>query len=331
MLFPPFRSIVAKHLREDPNLTPESMKGSFFLDFIRSLPRHPEHTFVFVIDALDECGDTRSRLVPLKVLTNAAAQAPWLKMIITSRTEVDIQHFFGTLTPSTYFPYDLRTFARSQFDFVASFWHLNTPWPKESDFNRVISRANGLFIFIKTLFLALERCKDPEESLKEVLQDSAETGLESLYELYSSILKAQIMHNNAEFQRMIDVLLATSPYRALCDETIAELAGVKPYLVKRWIDALSSLLYRDEAANQGIRVRHLSVHGFFVSNYCEYKVNVRDADVQLGIACITTMVTQLRFNICKLEDSRLANADTEELPSRVKENVSDPLQYSCLY
>jgi len=341
ILFPPFRVIVAKHLRDDPHLTPESMKGSLLLDLIRSLPRHPEHTLVFVIDALDECGDPRSRPDLLKVLTDAASQAPWLKIIITSRIEVDIQHFFDTLSQSTYFPYDLamdqdasadlRTFARSQFDFVASVWHLNTPWPEESDFNRVISRANGLFIFIKTLVLVLERCNDPEESLKGALQDSAETGLESLYELYSSILKAHIMRNNAEFERMIEVLVATSPYRALCDETIAELAGVKPNLVKRWVDALSSLLYRDEAANRGIRVRHSSVYDFFVSNHCDYQVNVLHADVQLGLACLQTMVMQLRFNICKLEDSRLANADIQDLPSRVKQSISDPLQYSCLH
>ena len=341
MLFPPFRTIVAKHFREDPNLTPESMIGSLFLDFIRSLPRHPEHTLVFVIDALDECGDPRSRPDLLRVLTNAAAQAPWLKIIITSRTEVDIQHFFDTLTQSTYFPYDLatdqdasadlQTFARSQFDSVASAWHLNTPWPEESDFNKVIFRANGLFIFIKTLILALEHCEDPEETLKGALQDPAETGLESLYELYSRILKTRIMHKNAEFQCMIGVLLATSPYRAICDETIAELAGVKPNLVKRWVDALSSLLYRDEAANRGIRVRHLSVYDFFLSDYCDYQVNIRYADVQLGVACLKTMVTQLCFNICKLEDSRLANADIQDLPSRVKQYISDPLQYSCLH
>jgi hypothetical protein len=91
IIFPPFRTIVAKHLRDDPNLTPGSMKGSLFLDFIRSLPSHPEHTLVFVIDALDECGDAQNRPGLLKVLTDAAAQAPWLKIIITSRTEVDIQ------------------------------------------------------------------------------------------------------------------------------------------------------------------------------------------------------------------------------------------------
>jgi len=97
------------------------------------------------------------------------------------------------------------------------------------------------------------------------------------------------------------------------------------------VDALSSLLYRDEAANRGIRVRHLSVCDFFLSDRCSYQVNVRDADVQLGIACLRVMTTQLRFNICKLEDSRLANSDIRDLPSRVKQNISDSLQYSCLH
>ena len=341
MIFPPFRTIVTKHLHDDPNLTPESMEGSLFLDFIRSLPSQPEHSLVFVIDALDECGDAKSRPRLLKVLANAAAQASWLKIIITSRTEVDIERFFGTLTQPSHISYDLATdqdasadlrdFAQGLFESVASDWHLDTPWPKESDFDRVISRANGLFIYIKTLVLALEHCKDPEESLKGALQDSAATGLESLYTLYSNILKVQIVHKEPEFQRMIDVLLATSPYRALCDETIAELAGVKPNLVKKWVDALSSLLYRDEAANGGIRVRHLSVYDFFVNDCCDYQVNLRDTDVQLGIACLKVMTTQLRFNICNLEDSRLANADIKDLPSRVKQNITDALQYSCLH
>ena len=140
------------------------MEGSLFLDFIRSLPRHPEHTLVFVIDALDECGDVQSRPNLLEILTNAATQAPWLKIIVTSRTEVDIQHFFGTLAQSSYLPYDLatdldasadlHTFARAQFDLVASNRNLDTPWPEESDLNKVISRANGLFIFVKTLVLS---------------------------------------------------------------------------------------------------------------------------------------------------------------------------------
>ena len=341
IIFPPFGTIVAKHLRDRTNITPEWIKGTLFLNFIRSLPRHPNHTLVFVIDGFDECGDDRSRPRLLKVLTDAAAQAPWLKIIVTSRADVDIQRFFDTLTQTSYLSHDLatdqdaiadlRTFARSQFDLVADLWYLGTPWPKESDFNKVISRANGLFIFVKTLALALERCEDPEVGLEAALQESVGTGLESLYELYSSILEAQMVHNKPEFQRMIGVLLTATPYRALCDETIAELAEVKPNLVKKWVGALNSLLYQDEAPDRGIRVRHLSVYYFFVSDRCSYQVNMRHADAQLGIACLRVMTTQLRFNICNLEDSRVANADIKDLPSRVKQNISDALQYSCLH
>jgi len=339
--FPPFRSIVANRLRSDPNLTSKSMKDGLFLDFVRNLPRHPKHTLVFVIDALDECGDDQNRPVLLKVLTEAAFHAPWLKIIVASRPEDEIQDFFNRLPQPSYSRYDLatdqeagadlQTFTRSQFDLVAKKWCLPIPWPEQSLFDGVISRANGLFIFIKTLVLTLRQCEDPEKTLKAALQDSVGTGLKPLYNLYSSVLKAQTVPSNAEFRRAIGVLLAVAPYRTLCEESIAELAGVRSNLVKKWVNDLSSLLYRDEAANGGVRVRHLSISDFFVSDHCAYQVNLEEANVQVGIACLKTMVEQLRFNICKLEDSRLANTDIHDLTSRTNEHISDALQYSSLY
>jgi hypothetical protein len=341
IIFPPFRSIVADRFRNDPNLAPESMTYYLFLEFIRKLPRHPQHTFVFVIDALDECGDYRTRPGVLKALTDAAAQAPWLKVIITSRPEADIQSFFTAPTQSAHARYDLatdkgasndmRTFARNEFDLVASRWHLSTPWPENSLFDKIISQANGLFIFIKTVVLSLEHCKDPIEALEAVLQDSAGTSLNSLYGLYSRILEARVAPGDADFQRVVGVLLTTAPNHSLRDETIAELVGIRPYRVRKWVDDLGSLLYRDDGANGGIRVRHLSISDFFVSDRCDYQVNVQDAQVQTGIASLKTMVQQLRFNICGLEDSRLANKDITNLSSRINENISGALQYSSLY
>ena len=342
-IFPPFRNLVADCLRNDRNLTSKTMKHSLFLDFICNLPRQPKRALVFVIDALDECGDDQSRPALLKVLIDAAAQTQWLKIIITSRPEDDIQRCFDALTRSSLVSYDLakdqeasddlRCFAQRQFDLVASKWYLSTPWPEEALFDNVISQANGLFIFIKTIVLALEHCDDPTESLKAALQDSAGTGLKSLYGLYYNILKVRIVHSNAEFRRLIGVLLTTAQHRPLCEETVAELAGVKPNLAKKWVDDLSSLLYRDDGANGGIRVRHLSIADFFLSDDCpcDYQIDLQNTNLQLGVACLKTMICQLRFNICKLEDSRRANADVEELPSRIKENISDSLQYSSLY
>jgi hypothetical protein len=336
---PHFRRIVAERFRSNPNLTTESMEDSLFLDFIRSLPRHSnEHPLVFVIDALDECGDTQSRLDVLKALTDAAAQAPWLKIIVTSRPEADIQRFFkgpARLSHSSYdlatdqgASDDLRTFARSQFDLVASQWHLPTSWPEEPDFNRVISRANGLFIFIKTLILDLKKCPEAEESLKETIQGPTGFGLESLHGLYSSILKA---HSNISGFWRVVIVITTAQYRPLCTEPIAELAGVKPNLVETLVDALNSLLYRDEGANGGIRVRHLSISEFLLHHCCHYQVHLREAHVQQGISCLETMIKQLHFNICKLEDSRLPNAEVKDFESRIEQNISDALQYSSFY
>jgi hypothetical protein len=136
---------------------------------------------------------------------------------------------------------------------------------------------------------------------------------------------------NAKFQRVVGVLLTTASNHSLRDEAIAELAGVGPKLVRKWVNDLSSLLYRDDGANGGIRVRHSSISDFFLSDRCDYQVNLQDEHVQTGIASLHTMVQQLRFNICGLEDSRLANKDIANLPSRIEENISDALQYSSLY
>ena len=343
IIFPPFRSIVAERLRKDPNVTPDSMKYTFFLDLVRRISRLPQRTLIFVIDALDECGNPQSRPSILRALTDAATDAPWLKIIITSRPEADILHFFNSPTHSSHLRYDLTTdqettsdlriFARARFDTVALGQCIESPWPEQLLFDAVISRAAGLFIFVETIALALEHCDDPTGYLKGTLQDSAGTRLTSLYKLYSSILNARRVRNDADFQQMIGVLLAAAPHRALRDETIADLAGVRPNLVKMWVADLSSLLYRDEGANGGIRVRHLSISDFFLNNEChnDYHIDIGAANTHLGTACLKTMVEQLRFNICKLEDSRLANADVHDLPSRIKENMSDTLQYSSVY
>src|SRR6266404_1800429 len=299
--FLPFRSVVAERLRNDPHLTSGSMKHSLLLDLIRKLPRPPQRTLVFVIDAVDECGNPLSRPGILKALTDAAAHIPWLKIIITSRPEVDIHRFFDSLVGSSHervdltadkeAPSDLRIFAQIRFRTVASNRFLPSPWPEPALFDRVISRAAGLFIFIETIARALELCGDPTEHLRATLEDSAGTGLTSLYALYSSILKTRIVHSTAEFRRMIGVLLTAAPHRPLCEETIAELAGVRLDLVKTWVADLGSLLYRDEGANGGIRVRHLSISDFFLSNDChrDYHVDLRGANADLGIACLRTM------------------------------------------
>ena len=286
IIFPPFRRLVAERLRNDPNLAPGSMKNSLLLELVHKLLRLPKRTPVLVIDVFDKCGDNRSRPGILRVLTDAATHAPWLKVIITSRPEFDIQNFFSGLSQSSNLQYDLtadqettsdlQIFAQARFNTVAEDRCIEGPWPEKSLLDGVISQAAGLFIFAETIALALERCDDLTEYLRATLQHSAGSGLTSLYKLYSSIVSARRVQKNAEFRRVIAVLLAAAPHRPLCDKTIATLAGVPPDLVGTWAADLSSLLYRDEGANGGIRVRHLSISDFFLRDEChpDYHVNL---------------------------------------------------------
>ena len=228
------------------------MKELLILDFFQNLPHCPSHFLVFVIDAFDECGNHHSRSAILRLLTSTAARVSWLKVIITSRPKANIQCFFDRLTQPSCLQYDLakdneanhdlQTFAQSELDQIAQQWYLPAPWPEKLLFDRLIYQVNGLFIFIKTLILALERCVNPTNFLKATAEEAG-AGLKPLYALYSHILNSRIVDCSAKLQQVIGVLLIVAPYRILCEETIAELAGVEPNLIKKWVDDLSSLLY----------------------------------------------------------------------------------------
>jgi hypothetical protein len=77
----------------------------------------------------------------------------------------------------------------------------------------------------------------------------------------------------------------------------------------------------------------LSISDFFLSDECpcDYQINLNEVNMRLGITCLKMMVDHLRFNICELEDSGLTNSDVEDLQSRIKQNIPDPLNYSALY
>ena len=125
------------------------------------------------------------------------------------------------------------------------------------------------------------------------------------------------MPKDAEFQWMIGVILITALYCTLCEDTVAELAGVRPNLIWKWVDDLGSLLYRDEGANGAIRVWHLSISDFFINNdcCCDYQVNIMETNLHLRLTCLTMMIDQLalfqylqawRFLSCKCGCERFA-------------------------
>jgi WD40 repeat protein len=62
-----------------------------------------------------------------------------------------------------------------------------------------------------------------------------------------------------------------------------------------------------------------------------FYVDLSDARHQLTHSCLGLMLDDLKFNICKLDSSYLANSDVPDLESRIATYIPSALPYACIY
>jgi hypothetical protein len=328
----PYRKLVAQALQDDPQLNPESRRGETLFSLLESVPKRPSRILVVVIDALDECGDsgTRSRL--LTCLLEACSRVSWIKVIITSRPEHDIKSFFEQnlisrrdIAEDNQTRDDIQLFTRHRMTSIAT-------RRGEELLTQITDHSDGLFIFAETLCRFVDG-HNPNALLARALDGRLREAKSGLYQLYSTAILSSIGESKDEFHSLAQAFVVVATYRPLPDETLASLVGLEHGVVRSLVDGLSSILYRDRSSNGGIRVRHLSVIDFLTGPECpeELRIDIQDANGQLGHRCLITMAKQLEFNICKLETSCLLNAEIRDLDDRVQEKISDALQYSCMH
>ncbi|KIM25617.1 hypothetical protein M408DRAFT_26159 [Serendipita vermifera MAFF 305830] len=315
--------------------------GELFVNTLKTLRTHPPRTLVLVIDALDECGEPATRRLLLEQLVEACKQNHWLRLIVTSRPEHDIQAFFNEncvsgrdLSQDDQDRNDIRHFTETRMKWVANKQHQN---PKqligEGRLGRIVNRSGGLFIFVETLSRYLVGYRDPKPPLNRLLQGPSEEASVELHKLYLAAIELHIKAEEAEFRLVTRVVIGVAPHRALCDESIAAFTGVELASISSWVDDLGSLLYRDKSVKNGIRVRHTSILEYLIGSFCplDFRVDLKLANIELSTYCLQAMITGLRFNICGLETSYLPNSGIKDLKERVERSISDILQYSCLH
>jgi hypothetical protein len=340
----PFKKVIAERLRDDEHLNRNSAGYTLFSKLIDSLQASPPNTFVLVIDALDECGDSQGRNSILTSLFNACSRVNWLKVIITSRQEQDIESSFKRLEHTCRYlskdlkeddktEEDIRLFVQTKFSLIASEHYLEQDWPGDARKDSIVSRSGGLFIFVDTLYRLLNEDLEPDERLNQTLSSTSGDALAGLYTLYSRAIESRVGKNKQLFREVIGTVIVVGQYRPLCDDSVAHLTGRSPNVVKALVDKLSSLLYRETITNGGIRVRHLSIIDFLTGPECptELRVDPEQANRSVGISCITIMTQSLEFDICELDSSLQSNEEIKDMEDRITRKIPDVLQYSCIY
>src|SRR6266704_588518 len=109
-----------------------------------------------------------------------------------------------------------------------------------------------------------------------------------------------------------------------------------PESVRGMLYRLSSLLSNVNSCDQQnlpIVLLHTSFRDFLTNEEKsgDFYVDLGHSHRCLAYSCLDLVLYDLKFNICNLESSYLANSDVQDLKSRIAEHIPPALLYACRY
>ncbi|KAI4599619.1 hypothetical protein KJ359_001716 [Pestalotiopsis sp. 9143b] len=188
---------IAEHVQgaldADPSLLSKTMRTQFeklIVDPVSKISIDSSRTFLFVIDALDECEREEDVRFLIKLLSGVPRlPAMPLKFFLTSRPELPIRLGFNDINGTyqnfvlhrvketviahdltVYFKYRLRSIRKEYNDIASLQRRLPENWPSEIDLGTLVKMAIPLFIFATTIcrFIGDGRIGPPDEQMREV-------------------------------------------------------------------------------------------------------------------------------------------------------------------
>jgi hypothetical protein len=107
-----------------------------------------------------------------------------------------------------------------------------------------------------------------------------------------------------------------------------------PVLVLHILRYLGSLLSNVTSSDhtRPIIPLHTSFRDFLINKTSNvFYVDLGHAHQELANSCLGLMLNDLKFNICELESSYLANCDVPDLDSRIAKHIPPALSYACVF
>ena len=350
-----FRSTFIQLVRSDPEIVHETLCGQMKKLIVRPLAQSAISTII-VIDALDECKDEEPASAILSVLGQFVAEIPMVKFFITGRPEPRIREGFRIpLLANATDVFVLHDVKPGQVDddilllFRHSFSELKSRrrgldgWPSEEQVGLLRERAAGLFVHaMATVRFIDQRNSSPKKQLDRLLQAQG-SALEgktkfkanaTLDSLYASILQEAFGDDDPENDPKVRsvlgaIVLATNP---LSPSSIAALLGFEPEEVLPILSSIHSLLIFRDDTDDPVRPFHKSFPDFVVdTTRCgnpRFRILPPDHHTELLVGCLEIMNRDLERNMCGLPDG-VINSEVVDLKERIKEHVSQALEYAC--
>ncbi|KAF5370390.1 hypothetical protein D9758_006973 [Tetrapyrgos nigripes] len=353
---PAFAEVLNKTIQEDPTITSKSASMQLdklvvtCWDTVFKSQKLGPLTPVVVIDALDECRDISS---VLEVLIPAIQKQELLglKFLFTSRPESYMHKYLkidGPLSEGSnvdrMFLHDVEE-SLVQADitrFLTCQFEHSELSVSEHNINKLANMSGKLFIFAATIVKFILEKHNPimaEKRMNRVLdlkskQEKHQTkGLDELYDTvleHSFDFEKSLSEEKDTYLMILHAVITVQ--KPVSPSVISKMLGLQLQEVEEVIRELYSVLYIADS-DQAIYTLHASF-----PDYIRTKGRAKGAfwcneglyHTILGKACFKNMMEELKFNICQLPSSFLADKDVPGISDKLRA-IDETLRYSCRY
>jgi NACHT domain len=314
------------------------------LEPLKNLP--PASPILIVIDALDESEAAIGKNGLHTFLAQRLGDLPPnFRILITSRPESGVEPAFANARSVRTLYMDDPQLATDTEQDIGIYLRNELPEKVYKDHGGELAKAaEGLFQwaavacgFINSpASLGLSK----KESVRRLLDHPRGRKEGLLDSLYEEVLKEYFKSNEAQtvFRSVMGQLLAAfEPLSTISLIALRQQAtkdDEDPDRVLGILGYLGSLLSNVTSSNQTrpIIPLHTSFRDFLIDKKSDvFYVELGVAHHQLTHSCVGLMLDNLKFNICELESSYLANSDVPDLESRISKYIPPALSYACLY
>ena len=264
---PGLRQHVNRIMELDPALHTKSMGvqlQTLIVDTFQYLspPPSPQHSYLVIIDGLDECHDkvTQQLILRLMCETITVHKLP-LRFLIGSRPESHIRDAFDqeslytntrrVVLDETFDPgRDIQVFLQDGFAKICAknsiLSHVEQPWPEEGIIDLLVQRSSGQFIYATTVlkFVGADFCS-PTKQLALVLKPDP-MAFSDLDQLYTQILS--VYPSSVNIVQVLGIIIA---FDENLPEVIEDILGMEEGELKLVLCGLSSLMEGEIDENGG--------------------------------------------------------------------------------
>ena len=363
--YPSFKSALGKVVKDDSSLRVgtrdyDTLFQSLILEPLKDL--HIVGPILVVIDALDESGDATGRTGLHTFLAKNLVRLPSnFRVLITSRPEDGIEPALAGAASVRIRHMKDPDLAVKTHDDILVFLQERLPSDGFRNYGNALAlKAEGLFQWAA---VASQFILDPpgrfgyskKKCINHLLKPSANrNGQDPLDGLYKEVLEGYFTDQETRplFRSVVGQLISSIEplsIRSLTalrrhvsaavnddddsndDDDGNDDSGAVLILLRRLGSLFSNVHSSDE--DLPITPLHTSFRDFLTNKEKsgEFYVDLRDAHLQLAHSCLGLLLDGLKFNICNLETSYLANEDVTDLKSRVDKHIPPALLYACRF